>query len=107
MQKNEVIGKPLSRVDGRLKVTGAAKYSAEFNQNQMVYAFPARSTIAKGTITQFDTSAAEQSGGVTTILTHLNAPRLRTIDPQEMIKAGGGFMPEQLVPLQDNKEQEC
>ncbi len=103
MQKNEVIGKPLSRIDGRLKVTGAAKYSAEFNQNQMVYAFPVRATIGKGTITAFDTSAAEQSGGVTTILTHLNAPRLRTIDPQEMIKAGGGFMPEQLVPLQDNK----
>ena len=33
-----VTGKPIDRIDGRLKVTGAAKYAAEFNQPQIAYA---------------------------------------------------------------------
>ena len=97
------IGKPIDRVDGRLKVTGAAKYAAEFNQSNMAYAFPVSSTIAKGTITAFDTRAAEQSGGVTAVLTHLNAPRLQAIDQPAMMKVGGVLLGEQLAPLQDNK----
>jgi xanthine dehydrogenase YagR molybdenum-binding subunit len=38
--ETDIIGKPVNRVDGRLKVTGQAKYAAEFNQPEMVYAFP-------------------------------------------------------------------
>lgn len=102
MQKVDVIGKPVSRVDGRLKVTGAAKFTAEFNQTNMAYAFPVRATIAKGTITGFDKSATEKSGGVLSVLTHENAVRLRAIDPMEIMKTGG-FLGEDLVPLQDNK----
>lgn len=56
-----LIGKPVDRVDGRLKVTGAAKYAAEFNPPQMAYAFPVRSTIASGTVTKIDVSAALSS----------------------------------------------
>ena len=62
------IGKPIDRVDGRLKVTGAAKYAAEFNQTQIAYAFPVCSTIARGTITAIDTSAASSSAGVLAVL---------------------------------------
>lgn len=97
-----VTGKPIDRVDGRLKVTGAAKYAAEYNQPQMAYAFPVRSTIANGTITSVDTSTALQSPGVLMVLTHENAPRLRALDPQEFSQAGGR-LGENLVPLQDNK----
>ncbi|MBA3712457.1 MAG: xanthine dehydrogenase family protein molybdopterin-binding subunit [Pyrinomonadaceae bacterium] len=103
--KTNIIGKPVDRVDARLKVTGAAKYAAEFNQNQMAYAFPVRSTIGNGSITNIDTSAAEKAGGVLAVLTHKNAPRLKQINPQEIMKAvgGGGIPGEILLPVQDNK----
>jgi len=97
-----VIGKPIARVDGRLKVTGAAKYAAEFNQSQMAYAYPVRSTIARGTITGIDHSAASSSPGVIAVLSHLNAPRLKAVNPQELGRAGGRLA-ENLVALQDNK----
>ena len=98
----EMIGKPVDRIDGRLKVTGAATYAAEFNQPNMVYAFPVRSTIAKGTITGFDKTAAAKSKGVITIITHDNAPRLKPFNQMDMIKAGGILL-EELIPLQGNK----
>lgn len=101
MQTN-IIGKPIDRLDARLKVTGAAKYAAEFNQNQMAYAFPVRASVGNGTITAFDLSAAEKSGGVLQILTHENALRLKAMDAPEARKTGG-MLGEQLLPLQDNK----
>ncbi len=97
-----VTGKPIDRKDGRLKVTGAAKYAAEFNQANMAYAFPVRTTIAKGTITAFDTRAASSVAGVLNILTHENAPRLKAADSQATMKSGG-LLAEELAPLQDNK----
>ncbi|MGI8788930.1 MAG: xanthine dehydrogenase family protein molybdopterin-binding subunit [Pyrinomonadaceae bacterium] len=102
MIKTEVIGKPIDRKDGRAKVTGAAKYAAEFNQPKMAYAFPVRSTIGNGTIISFDTSAAEKADGVLKILTYQNAPRLKELNPQEMRKTGGQ-LGENLLPLQDSK----
>lgn len=64
----------LDRVDGVQKVTGTAKYSAEYNFPGMVYGVLATSTIAKGTITSLDTKAAENSPGVQAVITHLNCP---------------------------------
>lgn len=96
------IGKPLSRIEGKLKVSGMAQYAAEFNQPNMAYAVPVRATIAKGTITGMDTSAAEKSNGVVAILTHLNAQKLRIPTPEEMQKAGTS-LGEFLAPLQSNK----
>ncbi len=97
------IGKPIDRKDGRLKVTGAAKYAAEFNQAKMAYAFPVRSTIAKGTITAIDAGAAEKSAGVLSVLTHKNAARLKAMNPAEQYKAGIVFLGEDLPPLQEDK----
>lgn len=96
-----IIGKPISRVDARLKVTGTAKYAAEFNQPNMLYAFPVRSTIGKGTITSFDTGTAEKSAGVITILTHINAPKLKPVNPME-VAAYGTFPGETLLPFQSD-----
>ncbi len=102
MIKTNVIGKPIDRKDGRLKVTGAAKYAAEFGVNNVAYAFPIRSTIGKGTITAFDTSAAEAADGVIAIFTPDNAPRLKTVNMMELFKAGS-FLGEMVLPLQDKK----
>jgi len=64
--------KPLDRVDGRLKVTGAAKYSAEYALPNMAYAVLVGSKIAKGTIKSIDSKAAERAPGVIAIISHLN-----------------------------------
>ena len=95
-----LIGKPLDRIDGRLKVTGAARYSAEFNQANMAYGFPIRSTIANGTIRDFNIEAAERSEGVLSILTYRNAPRLRAPTPQVRT---GGVLGDFVLPLQNNR----
>jgi xanthine dehydrogenase YagR molybdenum-binding subunit len=69
-------GAPMDRVDGRLKVTGGAKYSAEFPIAGMTYAVVVQSTVATGRITTIDTAAARAVPGVIEILTHENAPKL-------------------------------
>ncbi|MGZ4001037.1 MAG: xanthine dehydrogenase family protein molybdopterin-binding subunit, partial [Mucilaginibacter sp.] len=66
----------LSRVDGRLKVTGAAKYSAEYDIKGVTYAVLVGSTIAKGTITTLDTKAATGAPGVLAVITYLNCPNV-------------------------------
>lgn len=70
------IGAPLPRVDGRLKVTGGAKYAAEFKLPDLAYAVLVQSTIARGRAVGFDTGAAEAAPGVLLVMTPRNAPRL-------------------------------
>jgi xanthine dehydrogenase YagR molybdenum-binding subunit len=85
------VGQPASRVDGALKVSGAAPFAAEFPIDGMVYAALAYSTIAKGRIAEIDTRAAEAAPGVVAVMTHRNAPRLKPM-PAFLTapKAGGG-----------------
>jgi xanthine dehydrogenase YagR molybdenum-binding subunit len=66
----------LSRVDGRLKVTGKAKYSAEYNVKGITYGVLVGSTVASGSIKTIDTKKAENAPGVLTVLTYLNAPKI-------------------------------
>src|SRR3954447_21465761 len=70
------IGTPTSRVDGRAKVTGEAKYAADFNNDGLVYGAILTSTIAKGRIKRLDTSAAKRVDGVLDVLTHENRPHM-------------------------------
>ncbi|HLI86327.1 MAG TPA: FAD binding domain-containing protein [Bryobacteraceae bacterium] len=63
------IGDPIPRVDGAAKVTGAAKYSAEFRIPDLAYAAPVMSAIASGTIARMDTAAAERAPGVLAAIT--------------------------------------
>jgi len=70
------LGAPIDRVDGRLKVTGGAKYAAEYPVANVVHAVIVTSTIAKGRVRKLETAAAESAPGVLAILTPQNAPRL-------------------------------
>ncbi len=70
------LGKEMSRVDGVAKVTGKAKYAAEFKVPNLAYGFIVTGTIAKGRITTIDTRAAAAAPGVVRVFTHLNAPKL-------------------------------
>ncbi|WP_375419267.1 xanthine dehydrogenase family protein molybdopterin-binding subunit [uncultured Hymenobacter sp.] len=77
LHANEFVGRPYPRVDGRLKVTGQATYSAEHRLAGLTHAALVHSTIAKGRITTLDTVAAEAVPGVLLVMTYRNAPRLK------------------------------
>lgn len=77
MTVRPAIGKAVERVDGRLKVTGGARYAAEFKVAGVTYGALVMSTIANGRIRSIDTGAALSAPGVLAVITHLNAPRLR------------------------------
>lgn len=74
------IGTPTSRVDGRAKVTGQAKYAGEFNVPGLLHAYVVQSTIPKGRIASIDTSAALRVAGVIDVLTHQNRPPMADTD---------------------------
>lgn len=74
-QPNGVVGKPLDRVDGRLKVTGGAVYAYEVEQGpRTTYGYVVQASIGKGRIRSIDSRVAGQMPGVVLVLTHLNAP---------------------------------
>ena len=77
-EKHGLIGAQVSRVDGLLKVTGSAKFAAEFPLDGMVYAALVFSTIAKGHIANLEIHEAETAPGVVLVMTHRNAPRLNS-----------------------------
>jgi xanthine dehydrogenase YagR molybdenum-binding subunit len=70
------IGKPVSRIDGHDKVTGAAKYAGEFNASGLAYGSVVTSTIARGRIARIDASDALRVEGVLAVLTHENRPAM-------------------------------
>ncbi|WP_238750662.1 xanthine dehydrogenase family protein molybdopterin-binding subunit [Neolewinella maritima] len=75
-------GAAISRVEGRLKVTGMAKYAAEFPVKNRVYAQGINSTVAKGKIVSIDTSEALAQPGVIKVITHENALDLQGHDKE-------------------------
>ena len=98
----KIIGQPVNRVDGLLKVTGQAKYAAEYSHRNIAYAYPVLSKIASGRIAEIDVSAAEKAPGVITVLTHKNALKLQPFDVDQSVKTGS-LLGELLLPLQDTK----
>lgn len=76
MTRHGLIGAPVSRLDGRLKVQGRARFAAEVPMAGLTYAALLHSTIARGRIAAIDTAAAEAAPGVVFVMTHRNAPRL-------------------------------
>ena len=90
------IGTDLSRVDGRAKVTGAAKYAAEFNTPGLAHASLVTSTIPKGRIARIDASEALAVEGVIDVLTHQNRPPMASADSaygDEVAPEGSPFRP--------------
>src|SRR5258707_2116977 len=76
------IGQPLTRRDGALKVTGAAKYAADHHPAGMLYAVLAVSSIARGRVAFLDVAAAKAHAGVVEVITPANKPALAQ-DPDE------------------------
>lgn len=96
-----LVGAPVRRVDGPAKVTGQAKYAAEWNVPGLLHGFIASSTIAKGRIRSIDTAAALRVKGVLHVFTHENRPNLALFDRSyrdDDSPAGSPFR-----PLYDNR----
>lgn len=94
-------GQALNRVDGRAKVTGGAKYAAEYNVPNLAYGVIISSAIAKGKIISIDARAALTLDGVLQVFTHENIPKLPRLDKyytDEIAPPGSPFR-----PLYDNK----
>ncbi|WGD49609.1 xanthine dehydrogenase family protein molybdopterin-binding subunit [Bradyrhizobium sp. CB1650] len=77
---NAYVGTPTSRVDGRAKVTGAAKYAGEFTADGLLHGFVVAATIPRGRIVRLDTSEALKVKGVLDVLTHAHRPPLADKD---------------------------
>ena len=95
-----LIGQPVARVDGRLKVTGAARYAADHLARNVAHAFLVKSTIGRGRVTVFDTAPADRLAGVLGIWSARK--------PIKFFLPGNSFMDgnvlgENLLPLQDDK----
>ncbi|WP_158787418.1 xanthine dehydrogenase family protein molybdopterin-binding subunit [Granulicella sp. L46] len=100
-QKHGLIGTPVSRLDGPQKVSGTARFAAEFPLERMVYAALNYSTIAKGRIRELHTAEAAAAPGVVLVMTHLNAPRMTRVPLfGSNAKAAGG---DDLPIMQDER----
>ena len=99
MNDASLIGQPIDRTDGRLKVTGGARYSAEINLPGTVYAALILSTIGRGTVSKMDTAAAEKAPGVLAIFTPFNMPKLPPPAPPKSEQSASA---RKIKLLQDN-----
>lgn len=86
-----VVGRDVARVDGRAKVTGAARYAADQPVAGKLYGFLVLGTIARGEVTEIDTTDARARPGVLAVYTHEDMPRL-TVPEFPYLK---GFLPMQ------------
>ena len=98
-RKHGALGQPVSRVDGRLKVLGKARFAAEVPLDRLTYAALVFSTVARGTIARLDTKAAEAAPGVVLVMTHRNAPRLAP--PHIIMSSPKAMGPSDLPVMQD------
>src|SRR5437879_12860052 len=96
--RDSVIGTPVTRIDGRLKVSGQAQYGVQHPIPNVAFGVGVPSTIANGRITSIDTSEAEKMPGVLALLHHGNFQRLfrPAGDLEEQSRPG-----ESRPPLQD------
>ena len=79
------VGTPLSRVEGREKVMGEARYAYEQPIEGVAYAAPVVATIAAGEIDAIDPAPALCLPGVLAVISHDNAPRLGETDDAELL----------------------
>lgn len=90
------IGASLSRIDGRAKVTGEARYAGEHPAPDLLYGWVVSAPIAKGRIVAVDDTLARAVPGVVVVITHLNRPHVAWLDrsyEDEVSVPGSPFRP--------------
>ena len=71
------VGRPVDRLDGLAKATGAATFSGEYQLPDVTHGVIVHATVARGRLRAIDAARAEAHPGVVAVITHLNAPRLK------------------------------
>jgi xanthine dehydrogenase YagR molybdenum-binding subunit len=79
------VGAPVSRIEGLSKVTGEARYAADFPLAGLAHGWIVQSTIARGRVESVDAGAALQMPGVLAVVTATNAMRLQDVDDGELL----------------------
>ncbi|WP_321887974.1 xanthine dehydrogenase family protein molybdopterin-binding subunit [Paraburkholderia bannensis] len=95
---SQLIGQPIDRIDGMLKVTGAASYASDFPEARLAHAVLVTSTVASGTLASIDTRRAQSMPGVLLVMTWQNAMRLPNGGRAPLAPPAG----RRLTLLQDN-----
>ena len=98
--KTDHIGQSHARVDGRTKVTGRARYAADFNQPRQAYAVIVGASVGLGRVVAIDAEPVRRLPGVLAVLSHANAPRLAYRPHKGFIDPAHG---ERLHVLQDDQ----
>ena len=94
------VGQPISRTDGRLKVTGTARYTGDIWIAGTAHAAIVHSGIANGRTVSIDTTIAENAPGVLAVFTHHNLPRTNPMPkPWSHLHPHG----QSYLPLQDDR----
>ncbi|MEO8598083.1 MAG: xanthine dehydrogenase family protein molybdopterin-binding subunit, partial [Candidatus Solibacter sp.] len=75
--QHRFLGQPYRRVDGEAKITGRARFTAEYDFPDLAHAALVCSTIASGRIRNIDTERAKGEPGVLEVLTHRNMPEMK------------------------------
>jgi len=96
------IGQAVDRVDGRVKVTGTARYTAEIVLPDLAYAAIVGATIPSGRVRAIDPGPAFAAGGVIAVLTHENLPRIA--EPPHLLPSlvGAAAPGESFFPMQND-----
>ncbi|MFC7760765.1 xanthine dehydrogenase family protein molybdopterin-binding subunit [Catellatospora bangladeshensis] len=95
------IGRPVDRVDGLAKITGAGRYSAEIALPGLVHAVLVTSRIPSGRIGHLDTYDAERAEGVLAVLHHLNLPKGGSVPALLPSLFGAAASGQTFFPMQD------
>jgi xanthine dehydrogenase YagR molybdenum-binding subunit len=93
-----IVGRAHKRIDGPLKVSGTARYAADFDFADLLYAVPVCATVGSGRVSHIDTSAAERMPGVRKIYTHANIGTFYRVS-----KASKAMIDEKRPPLDDDQ----
>ncbi|MFI6083380.1 xanthine dehydrogenase family protein molybdopterin-binding subunit [Streptomyces sp. NPDC051217] len=99
---SNAVGKPISRVDGRRKVTGAARYTAEIELPNLVHAAVVGAGVPSGRVLAIDEKRVRDAEGVLAVLTHDNLTRIASQPPLLPSLAGGAAPGETFFPMQDD-----
>ena len=74
------VGKSVNRLEGKMKVTGAANYAADYKADDLLYGYVVSSAITRGKIKSVNTDTVQALDGVVKIFTHENRPTLAWFD---------------------------
>lgn len=99
---SNAIGKPISRVDGRRKVTGAARYTAEIELPNLAHCAVVGAAVPSGRILAIDEKRVHDAEGVLAVLTHDNLTKIASQPPLLPSLAGGPAPGETFFPMQDD-----